>query len=86
MQSGAEQLRDWMERRWPLSARKQREAAEYFDWDETFIAKLVTGARLPGLNNAVKIERHTGIPVEAWVSSEIDIPEPVASGTRRKSK
>jgi hypothetical protein len=77
MLSGADQLKDWMDRRWPSSSRKQRDASEHFGWDETFISQLCRGARLPGLTNAVRIERETGIPVEAWVSSEVD--EPVAA-------
>jgi hypothetical protein len=86
MKSGAEQLIDWMERRFPESTRKQRDTAEHFEWDETFIAKLVTGARLPGLVNALRIERETGIPVEAWVSSELDTPVSAAPERARKSR
>lgn len=72
MKPGAQQLRDWIDRRWPNSDRKQRDAAEHLGWDETFIAKLLAGKRNPGLTNAIKIERESGIPVEAWVSSELD--------------
>lgn len=86
MKTGAEQLMNWMERRWPESSRKQRDTAEHFGWDETFIAKLVTGARLPGLVNALRIERETGIPVEAWVPTALDESVPAAAGNRRKSK
>lgn len=82
MQTGAEQLVDWMDRR----GLNQRETAKHFEWDETFISMLVTGRRLPGLANAVRIERETGIPVEAWVSSEHDEPATVVSGKARKSK
>lgn len=86
MQSGAEQLKDWMDRRWPASTRKQRDAAAHFDWDETFISQLCRGARAPGLTNAIRIERETGIPVEAWVSSELDTHAaavPAKAKTRR---
>lgn len=71
MQTGPEQLRDWMQRR----GFTQRETAHHFGWDETFIAKLLADPpqqRKPGLHNAIKIERETGIPVEAWVSSAVD--------------
>lgn len=68
MKTGAEQLVDWMRRRGFTA----RDTANHFDWDETFISKLVKGHRLPGLTNAIRIERETGIPVEAWVSSELD--------------
>jgi transcriptional regulator with XRE-family HTH domain len=50
----------------------QREAADYFGWHETYISQLLSGARTPGLDNAVQIERQTGIPVEAWMPSELD--------------
>lgn len=68
----------------------QREAAEHFGWDETFVSRLLAdGARhqKPGLDNAIKIERETGIPVEAWVSSELDkVAQPVTTrgGKRRQ--
>lgn len=86
MLSGAEQFKDWMWRRWPKSERPARDTAEYFGWDETFISKIVNGTRSPGLQNAIFIERRTGIPVEAWVTSEVDTSE-LATGTDgRKSK
>lgn len=89
MPSGAEQFKDWMDRRWPLSSRKAREAAEYFGWDETFISHIIRGVRTPGLANAIQIERKSGIPVEAWVSSELDESDesvPAKSGKRRQDR
>ena len=86
MKSGAEQLKDWMDRRWPLSTRKQREAAEHLGWDETFISQLLRGVRTPGLTNAIKIERLSGIPVEAWVSSELDEAEESVAPARSKRR
>ena len=62
MQSGAEQLRDWMDRR----GFNQTETAAYLGFDIPFVSQLVNGRRNPGLTNAVSIERKTGIPVEAW--------------------
>lgn len=84
MQTGAEQLREWMGRRFPKSERPQRDTAEYFGWDETFIHKLLHGHRLPGLLNATRIERMTGIPTEAWLSSELDESDTRAPQTVRK--
>lgn len=75
MQSGREQLRDWMGRR----GFKQYEVAEYLGWDETYVSQLLNGRRSPGLDNAVKLERKTGIPIEAWVSTELDKPAPPES-------
>ena len=68
MKSGPEQLRDWMRRR----VFNQAETAEHFGWDETTISKILNGVRVPGLENAVKIERETGIPVEAWLPTPAD--------------
>jgi len=68
MKSGPDQLRDWMHRRRFL----QREAADYLGFDETFVSHLVNGKRTPGLDNAIIMERKTGIPVEAWLSDGED--------------
>jgi plasmid maintenance system antidote protein VapI len=86
MQPGAEQLKDWMDRRWPSSTRPQRDAAAHFGWDETFISKLCRGERSPGLTNAIRIERETGIPVEAWMSSDLDETAAVSSGKVSKRR
>lgn len=59
----------------------QKEAAEYFGYHETYISQLLSGARTPGLENAVHIERMSGIPVEAWASSEQD-SEAVPAGAK----
>lgn len=62
----------------------QREAAEYFGWHETYVSQILNGHRVPGLDNAVEIERMTGIPVEAWVSSTLD--KSAVSGTDQPPK
>lgn len=68
MPHGRDQLRDWIDRR----EFTQREAALYLSTDETMLSSWLSGRRQPGLTNAVKLERLTGIPVEAWMSSELD--------------
>lgn len=70
MKTGADQLRDWISRRFPNSSKPQRDAADHFGWTEKYISLLVNGKQTPGLPNAVKIEDETGIPVETWVASE----------------
>lgn len=82
MKSGAEQLRDWMERR----GFNQTETAIFFGWDMTFISQLVNRKRSPGLTNAIRIERETGIPVEAWLSSEQDESEPQSAAALAKRR
>jgi plasmid maintenance system antidote protein VapI len=68
MESGRLQLKAWIKRRHST----QRETANYLGWHETYVSQLITGARVPELDNAIKIERFTGIPVEAWMSTEQD--------------
>ena len=81
MKSGAEQLKDWMHRRRFL----QREAADHLGFDETFVSQLVNGRRTPGLDNAILIERETGIPVEAWLSHADDKSGEAVGAAARKS-
>jgi len=80
MDSGAEQLKDWMRRR----GFKNADAARYLEIDEPYISVLASGKRTPGLDNAVKLERLTGIPVEAWMATEVDETESAASPVARK--
>ena len=82
MQSGPEQLRDWMARR----NFNQSETAAYMGVDYTYVSQLVNGVRTPGLTNALKIERHTGIPVEAWEANEIGETESPVRATARNSR
>lgn len=82
MMTGAEHLIDWMKRR----GFNFTEAADYLGWDLTFISKLANGHRLPGLTNAIHMERRCGIPVEAWVSSELGTDDDAVSVSRKKSQ
>lgn len=68
MPSGPEQFKDWMRRR----GFNQADAARYLQFDEPYVSVLRSGKRTPGLDNAIHIERLTGIPVEAWASTELD--------------
>lgn len=67
MVSGPEQLRDWMRRR----EVNQREAAELLNITEVFLSQLLNSKRTPGLENAIKIERLTGISVESWLLTAV---------------
>jgi transcriptional regulator with XRE-family HTH domain len=85
MKPGHEQFKDWLDRRFPNSDRKSRDAAELFGWDETFISKLVRGDRSPGLANADTIEAITGISHRAWLPSAVDkSSQPVAASAGRR--
>lgn len=68
MQSGAEQLQDWMRRR----GFNQADAARYLEIPEADISRMSRGLNSPGLNKAILIAKRTGIPVEAWASSDLD--------------
>lgn len=68
MRSGPEQLRDWMRRREFIN----EEASRYLGLDASVVTKLANGSRNAGLRIAIRIERLTGIPVEAWVSDDAD--------------
>lgn len=67
----------------------QKEAGEYMGFHESFISQLVNGDRTPGLENAIAIERMTGIPVEAWLptaSGKTVEPVEAAIGKRKTDK
>lgn len=68
MDSGAEQLKDWLRRR----GFTQADMARYFGWDESFVSVLLSGRRNPGLETAVTIERLAGIPIESWLPIEFN--------------
>lgn len=85
MQSGPEQLRDWMRRR----GFTQADAARYLEYTESLMSRILNGGYNPGLKNAIHLERLTGIPVEAWAASAVasdDEPEPVTAGKRKLAK
>jgi transcriptional regulator with XRE-family HTH domain len=82
MPTGAELLTDWINRR----GYKQAEVAELFGLQVSFVSMLVNGKRIPSLDNAVKIERFTGIPVAAWTSSPHDDSETAMAAPATKAK
>lgn len=83
MQSGQAQLRDWMVR----AKLTQRAAAKLLGMHYTFLSQILRTDRSPGLATALKIERLTGVPVEAWVTTAVDAePEPVGAGARKSKK
>jgi plasmid maintenance system antidote protein VapI len=73
MVKGRERLRQWIDR----SKVNQLEAAEIIDIDPTQLSHILTGRRRPGLDTAVKIERATGIAVEAWTPIDDGEAEPI---------
>lgn len=63
MKSGPELLLQWIER---MGFDTHMDAAVALGFHFSFISHLLAGRRRPSLNNAVKIERISGIPVAAW--------------------
>lgn len=66
MQSGRERLAEYRRR----SKLKQYELARLIDVTDAFLSQVLSGKRRPGRENAVKIERATGVPVESWSDAE----------------
>lgn len=70
--TGAEQLKAWIERRFNGS---QKDAVEYLGIpgiDEVVLSKILNAGRRPELEKLVILEEKTGVPVRAWVSSQVD--------------
>lgn len=82
MYSGPEQLRDWMRRR----GFTQADAARYLGWDQGNISVVLAGKRTLGLETALRVERLTGIPVEAWSEQESGKMETVPAEKPRKTR
>lgn len=85
MESGPEQLRDWMRRR----GFTQADASRYLEYNEPMVSRILNGSYNPGLRTALRIEHLTGIPVEAWAASELDeldLPVTAIAGKRKVSK
>lgn len=82
MNAGQERLRAWIER----SQLTQRAAAKLLGIHFTFLNQLLsTNARRrsPALGTALRIERLTGIPVEAWMPTDVGDEHAEKSPRRR---
>jgi plasmid maintenance system antidote protein VapI len=76
MQSGPQQLREWMGRR----VYNMTETADFLGLKLPFVSLLLSGKRTPSRETAVKIERLTGVPVQAWsLRSRVSTKKPKAS-------
>ena len=63
-----------------------RQTARLLEMHYTVISNFITGKRLPGREYAIRIERTTGIPVEAWSPTRVASRELVGAGVGRKAK
>lgn len=82
MSDARTRLRDWMAR----ANLTQRAAAELLDVHYTFLSQILNDDRSPSLATAVRFERVTGIPVEAWMPTKVDAERETvpAKGGKRK--
>lgn len=85
--TGQDQFRDWMRRR----GFTQRDAARYLGWHDAYVSRLLSDddeirIKALGLDNALHLERLSGIPVEAWESSAVDASESAIGDNSRKRK
>lgn len=81
MKSGQEQLRAWLER----SKLTQRAGAKLLGIHYTFLSQILRTDRSPALATAVRIERLTGVPVEAWMPTDDDEQESKPARKAQKS-
>lgn len=89
MESGRKQFREWIERRFKGSSRPQRDAVELLaipGGDEHWLSKILNTDRMPEPERLAIIEEKTGIPMRAWVASQLDESELVAARNPRKRK
>lgn len=62
----------------------QRQAAELIEMNEVHFSQILNGQRRPGLDTAIKIEEHTGVPVRSWTLSEVSELSDASVVTARK--
>jgi transcriptional regulator with XRE-family HTH domain len=82
MQSGAQQLAEWIRRR----SEKKREIAELFGISAGYLSMFLSGERAPGREVALRIYEFTGIPVGAWSLRTVHDSDLVAVSSASKSK
>lgn len=61
-----ERLREWLLR----SRLTQRGAARVLGFHYTHFNQILNGRRNPGVKNAIKIQRLTGVPVDCWLPTD----------------
>lgn len=81
--NGPALLTDWIKR---MKFKTYVDAAEYLGVDKSILTKLANGTRAAGLTIALRLERKTGIPVEAWESDAADEMVSATASERAKSR
>lgn len=80
MKSGRDQLHDWIARH----GVNQRKAADLLDMNEVHLGQILNGIRRAGLDTAIKIEDHTGIPVKSWGRGRKRTAQPAKRGDGKR--
>jgi len=80
MLAGPDLLRAWKVR---MKFDSNKQLADYLVLHESTVTKLLKGTREPGLDVALRLERQTGIPVEAWSDATDTL---VMAGARPRGK
>jgi len=52
-----------------FNAPKQREVAKRLQIHEAYLSRLISGAQIPSMVVAGRIQQELGIPVQAWVET-----------------
>lgn len=86
MQSGSEQLKAWIGKRFPNPRTARTDAADYLGVDYFQLSHWLGGKRGIGMDNALMLAREAGIPVEAWASKGSGKSKPArhADGGKRR--
>lgn len=80
MEAGHLQFQDWQQRRGFSGV----ETAEYLGLDAFQVSRLKTPGFPPNLKTAIKVERGTGIPVEAWLADDAEMASAIAAPARKR--
>ena len=79
---GRDRLKQWIER----AHLSQRQAAHLFGMHYTFLNQILSGRKLPGLANAIAIERETGIATRTWMPTTVGKSSAAIASRSRKRR
>ena len=80
-ESAAESAPHVLFKRFVRSFRTQVQCARTLECSEAWVGQLMSGESIPGLSLAFAIQKHAGIPAEAWLA----VKRPRKRAVRRKA-